>query len=360
MAVSSVTLSPAFVNLDFTGFSADVRASVPSDTAHKIIQFVSKAFPTFSALSVNGSYGGSWEEGDEDGLYLFKCKTVQGTQIAYVRLFIQASSYKDIFQYIYLTPRDNPVVCKKKKPYQLSIKHWDSEIQNEMKAFSRLKTSSYFLPTELEFHLKAATIPKALVSPWCFEGDLSAFLIQRPTITFDVKKDLAFQICTAVRQIHAEKLVHGDLKPSNILVLKKTVGYAIKIIDFGNCSEENQVIPLPKTTRAYAAPETWERDLPSAFHHDIWSLGITLIELFLGSSTNFFRSSYERTQYNEHLMQNFLMFPHIQKSYIVLQKKLEQTVKTSSCPYATLLAQLIRLSPSERISAQEAAAILSQ
>lgn len=83
-----------------------------------------------------------------------------------------------------------------------------------------------------------------------------------------------------VAALHREGIVHGDLKPSNIM-LKRT-GNA-KIIDIGSAFDLEDPPPRRSCTPAYAAPEVLE----SADHSprsDLCSLGYVLIEMLSGQA----------------------------------------------------------------------------
>jgi serine/threonine-protein kinase len=78
--------------------------------------------------------------------------------------------------------------------------------------------------------------------------------------------------------LHREEIVHGDIKPSNIM-LKKT-GHA-KIIDIGAAVDLNNMPEALPCTLAYAAPETLDHKelTPKS---DLASLGYVLIEMLSG------------------------------------------------------------------------------
>ncbi|TWT66348.1 Serine/threonine-protein kinase PrkC [Posidoniimonas polymericola] len=78
--------------------------------------------------------------------------------------------------------------------------------------------------------------------------------------------------------LHREEIVHGDMKPSNIMV--KRTGNA-KIIDIGSAVDLKN-LPLDRTcTPQYAAPEVLERQEQSP-RSDLCSLGYVLIEILAG------------------------------------------------------------------------------
>jgi serine/threonine-protein kinase len=82
----------------------------------------------------------------------------------------------------------------------------------------------------------------------------------------------------ALAALHREKIVHGDIKPSNIMV--KRTGNA-KIIDIGSAFEMDHAPALRTCTPTYAAPEVLDGG-PCAPQSDLASLGYVLIEMLSG------------------------------------------------------------------------------
>ncbi len=82
----------------------------------------------------------------------------------------------------------------------------------------------------------------------------------------------------ALAALHRERIVHGDIKPSNIM-LKRT-GNA-KLIDIGSAFELDNLPSTRACTPAYAAPEVLEGAC-STPRSDLASLGYVLIELLAG------------------------------------------------------------------------------
>lgn len=83
----------------------------------------------------------------------------------------------------------------------------------------------------------------------------------------------------ALAALHREGIVHGDLKPSNIM-LKRT-GNA-KIIDIGSAFDVNDAPTRRSCTPTYAAPEVLENTGTSP-RSDLCSLGYVLIEMLSGA-----------------------------------------------------------------------------
>jgi serine/threonine-protein kinase len=78
--------------------------------------------------------------------------------------------------------------------------------------------------------------------------------------------------------LHRENVVHGDIKPSNVM-LKRT-GNA-KIIDIGSAFEMDDPPPVRTCTPTYAAPEVLDGGDISP-RSDLASLGYVLIEMLAG------------------------------------------------------------------------------
>jgi serine/threonine-protein kinase len=97
----------------------------------------------------------------------------------------------------------------------------------------------------------------------------------KPGIAIAVIRDAL----AALAALHREGIVHGDIKPSNIM-LKRT-GNA-KIVDIGSAFAVDDAPPRRTCTPAYAAPEILDGGeyTPLA---DLASLGYVLIEMLAGS-----------------------------------------------------------------------------
>ncbi|MCA9127617.1 MAG: serine/threonine protein kinase [Planctomycetales bacterium] len=82
----------------------------------------------------------------------------------------------------------------------------------------------------------------------------------------------------ALAAMHRERVVHGDIKPANIM-LKRT-GHA-KLIDMGSAFELDDPPPKRTCTPLYAAPEVLEGSNCTP-RSDLASLGYVLVELLAG------------------------------------------------------------------------------
>jgi serine/threonine-protein kinase len=93
------------------------------------------------------------------------------------------------------------------------------------------------------------------------------------------------QIAEAMAEAHESGLIHGDLKPSNVMV--EPAG-AARILDFGLASHADSQVTMtlaqadPQGTIAYMAPERMLGHSLSA-QSDIYALGVILYELLSGA-----------------------------------------------------------------------------
>lgn len=94
--------------------------------------------------------------------------------------------------------------------------------------------------------------------------------------------DLMLQICSGLKEAHAQGIVHRDLKPENVMI--DTQGN-VKIMDFGIARSMEAVTRLTGSmvgTPAYMAPEQ-VAGKPVDYRTDVYSLGLIMYEVFTGA-----------------------------------------------------------------------------
>jgi serine/threonine protein kinase/tetratricopeptide (TPR) repeat protein len=106
--------------------------------------------------------------------------------------------------------------------------------------------------------------------------------------------EIFLDVCAAVQHAHQKGVIHRDLKPSNILVALVDGEPTVKVIDFGVAkATQGRLVVDPLTTEfgnivgtlEYMAPEQAEPDnLDIDTRADIYSLGVVLYELLVGST----------------------------------------------------------------------------
>src|SRR5580658_962826 len=94
--------------------------------------------------------------------------------------------------------------------------------------------------------------------------------------------NLALQICSGLKEAHAQGIVHRDLKPENVMIDARS---NVKLMDFGIARSMEAVTRLTGSmvgTPQYMAPEQ-VAGKPVDYRTDIYSLGLILYEMFTGS-----------------------------------------------------------------------------
>ncbi|MGG6295570.1 ATP-binding protein [Leptolyngbya sp. AN02str] len=116
--------------------------------------------------------------------------------------------------------------------------------------------------------------------------DLGHYL-QRHSPTLEEVLAIAIQLADILHDLAQHRVVHKDIKPSNILIHPETK--QVKLIDFSLASllpKETQEIQSPNTlegTLSYLAPEqTGRMNRGVDYRADFYALGVTLYQLFTG------------------------------------------------------------------------------
>ncbi len=102
--------------------------------------------------------------------------------------------------------------------------------------------------------------------------------------------DVLLQVCDALEAAHAHNIVHRDLKPENIfMVAMRNKRRVVKLLDFGIAKLLGDEVEGKERTQqgkwlgtpVYMSPEQ-ARAQPIDVRSDIYSLGVTAYEMFLG------------------------------------------------------------------------------
>lgn len=169
---------------------------------------------------------------------------------------------------------------------------------------------------------------------------------------------ILFQIVSALHFMHSNNVVHGDLKPANILYDKETK--VVKLIDFGGVVflhksyEERQAL----CTYEFSAPENWydEEELSNSFMNsktDVWSLGMIVLFCFIESYDMFG----EKLKGYEAYQTYFKQFHKQQRrKYFKLTKEQIEQIRTTPSfgnQFVNMFKKMLALDPKNRISSSE-------
>ena len=117
-------------------------------------------------------------------------------------------------------------------------------------------------------------------------GTLDSLLRTHETFSKPKLADVARQVLNGLSYIYGHKIIHCDLKPSNLLVNDKI---EVKIAYFGVSKIMCRALDTCNSyigMCAYMSPEWFDLDTYggnyNGYASDIWSLGLTLLELYMG------------------------------------------------------------------------------
>ena len=152
---------------------------------------------------------------------------------------------------------------------------WRFDLFQELQTMSKLRHPHI---VALFHAFLRAGVPSILMQPVA-DCNLSQYLAKKAfTPTEQCNMWLWFSCLTSgLHHMHEQGVLHHDIKPSNILVMDKTIFYA----DFGYSASmsDNQAHHFSRWgfTRIYAAPEVFRGDQKMA--SDVFSLGCVFLEM---------------------------------------------------------------------------------
>jgi len=104
--------------------------------------------------------------------------------------------------------------------------------------------------------------------------------IKKRPISVDSSIELAKFMLKMAQFLIRQDLVHGDIKPENIIIFKRKNKEAFKFVDFGSITEAYSDISRAGTP-SYLAPERFEGEAITE-QSEIFAIGVTLFEALTG------------------------------------------------------------------------------
>ncbi|XP_031126897.1 mitogen-activated protein kinase kinase 10 [Ipomoea triloba] len=124
-----------------------------------------------------------------------------------------------------------------------------------------------------------------LVMEYMGEGSVREVLEKIGGLSEGVIGYLARRVLKGLKYLHGMNIVHGDIKPSNLLINSE---WEVKIADFGVSRVSDEEFESSSMgTCAYMSPERldpgrWPEGSSAGFSGDVWAVGVVVMECFLG------------------------------------------------------------------------------
>lgn len=112
---------------------------------------------------------------------------------------------------------------------------------------------------------------------------LDSFIFEND-ITTHQRLAISHGILRAVQEVHHAEVIHGDIKPENIMV---SADNEVKLVDFGISRRSTEILSIDRQelvgSMGYIAPELFQQDLETSYLTDLYALGMTLFYLWTGT-----------------------------------------------------------------------------
>ncbi len=175
---------------------------------------------------------------------------------------------------------DRPIAIKILPPDAAKDGESIGRFRTEARAMARLSHPN--IPTVFDFDVSAGYCYLAMEY---IDGCNVHQLITRGELTPALTYKLLAQVCEALHFAHERGIVHGDIKPSNLMVTHEGT---VKLADFGlaqlmDPGNRQSDTFTPMGTPEYAAPELWEPGVVMDHRADLYSLGCVFFEMLTGA-----------------------------------------------------------------------------
>jgi serine/threonine-protein kinase len=208
---------------------------------------------------------------------------------------------------------DERVALKFLRPEMLATPDVVARFDREARAAVKLKSDH--VARVMDVGKTQAGVPY-MVMEYLEGKDLGETLADQGPLPVAQAVEYIIQACEGIGEAHARGIVHRDVKPENLFLVKRDDGWrSVKVLDFGiskavlvgsvggidpNSKETGAIMGSPH----YMSPEQLRSTKTVDHRADVWSLGVVLFELLAGTMP--FDENLEFTE----LVANILEVPH--------------------------------------------------
>ncbi len=119
-----------------------------------------------------------------------------------------------------------------------------------------------------------------LITPLMQGGNLEEIIQKKHILDIGESANIAVQIAKALAYMHANRFIHRDVKPQNILANTSMSHFVLA--DFGIVCEVDSQLTRAAGTIEYCAPEQMENSQKADYRLDTYGLGMTFYEMLTG------------------------------------------------------------------------------
>ncbi len=173
---------------------------------------------------------------------------------------------------------ERPVAVKVIKPWWAEDSAWVERFQREAQMLARVSDPGIVQIYDIGHAEEGPYYVAELV-----DGESLAERLRDGPLPWAEALEVAERLCTALAGAHAQRIVHCDVKPANVLL---SLDGKVKVGDFGVARLAEGTSQAPAATIAgtprYMSPEQ-ARGRPTSPATDVYSAGIVLYEMLVGN-----------------------------------------------------------------------------
>ena len=197
----------------------------------------------------------------------------------------------------------------------------------------------------IEFYRKLETEDYIIFELEECDGSLEEYSKQKGELKDEKEffKEIVIAMAKAIKTLHGKGIIHRDIKPANIYYKtdEKTKKKKVKLGDFGCAIYKKDNISDPIGSYLYSAPEM-AKDLEYDEKIDLWSLGITLFELYFGV-----------LPYGTNANANAMMNAIYDEKNFIFGKTFKKGEKPKFPTIDILFKRLLTINPKDRMTSEE-------